>query len=75
MIGAFTENVQEQVKEEEEPVPEAPGQETPADEKPKGEECMQGAVCSAAGRTARGMGMAIWVGVAGWAVVWGVGIR
>ncbi|KAF2788377.1 PR-1-like protein [Melanomma pulvis-pyrius CBS 109.77] len=75
VIGAFTENVQEQVNEEEAPGPgpQGPGQEAPADEKPKGEECMQGAVCSVAGRTAKGVGMAMWVGGAAWAVVWSWG--
>ena len=56
VIGLFTQNVQEQVDESEQP--EGPSDpQVPDDE---GEKCPQGGVCGAAGR----------VGAGGWGVVW-----
>jgi hypothetical protein len=66
VIGAFTENVLERVKEEdEEEEKEQPGG---GEEEEEGEECMQGAVCGAAGRRTRVSATLVWVVV--WGTIW-----
>ena len=69
VIGAFRENVQERIKESDEP--KAPDQPQVPDkpDKPKGE-CMQGALCSAAGR----VGIeGEWLLAGFWGVAWVMG--